>query len=150
MVGVRLADLSDIPGMIDMLKRCFDEMDFKSNGYSFDRDSCVSTLQFVIGGGGFVIVNDEITAIFGVFNVPSFMDYADHKMTEFVFHTDPLCGKFKRARLSKQLLSASEKETRKRGISRLHVSASCRIKDASAFLTKSGYTAQEISFSKEV
>ena len=147
---MRLATGADIPHMVVMLRRCFDEMDFKSRGYSFNSDTCSHTLWNVINGNGFVIVNDSITAIFGAFKVPSFMDCNDIKMVEFIFHTDPLLNNFTRAKLSKGLIIAAEQETRRQGVNRLNISAAYEPKNASDFIVKHGYSAHEISFSKEL
>ena len=81
----------DIDEITILLNRCFNEMQYEDNGYTFDEDTIKDSLAYWLKNGIVVVTrqNYTITGVGVVFIIPSFMDRNNIRAIEAAWHSDP-------------------------------------------------------------
>lgn len=142
---------TDIHDALTMLKRCYDEMEFDSNGDSFDYISCVDFLRLNINSSlATVLIAEEDKLIVGTIAFtlyPFYMDKNNFKAVEFIWHSDPLLPAYKRGKILIKLLRASENEIKKTKASSIVLGTSPK-NSVGEMLKRTGYKLVAMDYAK--
>lgn len=143
---IRRAMLRDMPHIMAILERAYQEMDYQAAGYSFDYESAY---RVVVGNLDTTFVDPDGVASYMI--VPSIMNCNEWRAVEYIWHSDPLVkDKAKRLRIMIRLLLEMEHDAKRRGLKTLTMSASSEHTATHRLLGKMGYRITEVSAVKEV
>jgi hypothetical protein len=142
----------NIDELVEFMKECYDEMDFKERDFDFDYESTKTNLKHTIESNAYVDVrkeNDSIVGAFIAFKVPSIVNHKKIRAVESVWHTKPTLKTRTRIMLMKSLLNQAVFWAESENL-HLTVSANCNMLAAGRILEQAGFVKSEISYNKGV
>jgi len=103
---IRQSNDTDI---VRFLSCCYEEMDFASNGFDFDGQSVIKTINMSSENGGCFFEEfkrGELVGLFAAMIAPNIMDHNQNRGVEFIWHSLPSLGKKTRIQIMDKLLSS--------------------------------------------
>ena len=152
---IREMQAKDVPEALELLRVFHTEMGYEALGHSFDERTVWGTLQGWLANRDsalFVVENHAgIVGIGAMMVVPSFMNVAEMKAVEVVWHTLPSLSQYRRAKYSVALFEQMESWARRKEARTVHFNTACSKETGiDSFLESNGYRVTERHYVKEL
>jgi len=151
---IRFLEEKDIPGIMPLSKRCYDEMNFDSLGYLFDPVQVEKSYRIGIEGKlGICIVNkaDVIDGIMACSVSDQTWYFTGMKIAiEIIWHVDPLKASAYRLKTMLKMKDFMEVVLANRGIKSLYIAVDARYPVPGKALAHSGYKPVSTFYFKEL